>query len=150
LYGSIVGTSLIRGVEQMKNDQIVLVADDDLYICNVIKRSLEEKNIPVRTVNSGKALIRELASNKSKYRAIITDIYMAELSGLQALPIINELAPDLPVIVVTGDPSVELERRIRSFGVFYYMMKPFNTEELCEAVRAALKNGAKKEKRSAK
>ena len=45
----------------------------------------------------------------------------------------------LPIIVMTGHASYEVEQSARAAGIFYYLVKPFNLDELVAAVRAAVR-----------
>jgi len=64
---------------------------------------------------------------------------MAGMSGLETIPLIKKVHPNLPIIVITADTSAQTERKIRAQGIFYYFVKPFNMEEMGQVVKSVLK-----------
>jgi DNA-binding response OmpR family regulator len=77
---------------------------------------------------------------RGRYGALVLDLQLPGLGGLDAVPIIKRFDPSVPVIVVTGFGSLETERAVRASGVFYYLPKPFALDELTHAVRAAVRS----------
>jgi len=64
------------------------------------------------------------------------------LSGMKAyemIPLVKEINPRVPIIVMSADSSVELAQRIRHEGVFFYAMKPLDGDEIESAVESAFK-----------
>jgi CheY-like chemotaxis protein len=90
----------------------------------------------VKAVCGGEDIVRALAS--AKYDVLVLDLYMEGMDGLHVLPIVNTIDPELPVIVITGDTSIETERKVRSHNVYYYLNKPFTMNEIEEVIRTAI------------
>ena len=61
------------------------------------------------------------------------------MGGLDAIAVVKRFDESLPIIVMTGHASYEVEQAARAAGIFYYLVKPFNLEELVAAVRAAIR-----------
>jgi len=115
----------------------VLIVDDELPLLALCQRYLERKGWTVVVANSGHEahVCLELAT----FDVIVSDIQMSGYSGLSFLRAVRERDQDVPVILVTGFPSVETSISAIELGVFRYLAKPFAFEVLEEAVsRAAL------------
>jgi DNA-binding NtrC family response regulator len=69
---------------------------------------------------------------------VILDISIQDPSGPKTVEILRKMRPRLPVVVFSGDPSVETGREILQHGVFYYFLKPLDLEDLDQIVRVAL------------
>jgi DNA-binding response OmpR family regulator len=76
---------------------------------------------------------------RTSYRALILDLKLPGLGGLDAIAVVKQFDASLPIIVMTGHASYEVEQAARAAGIFYYLVKPFNLEELVAAVRAAIR-----------
>lgn len=72
---------------------------------------------------------------------VVLDISIQEPSGAKTAEILRKMRPRLPVIVLSGDTSVEMGRQILQLGVLYYFVKPLNLEELDQIVRVAFEPG---------
>ena len=75
----------------------------------------------------------------ASYRALILDLKLPGLGGLDAISVVKRFDESLPIIVMTGHASYETEQAARAAGIFYYLVKPFNVDELVAAVRAAVR-----------
>jgi len=128
-------------MEEVK--KTILVADDDKFF-----RDRLEEGYSVQTVESGVAAIRKIL--KEKFYALILDIYMEGMGGFETISILKKIDPHLPIIVITGNDSLETERKIRTKGIFYYFVKPFDMKEMKEVVKLALKKCSERGHRSEK
>ncbi|MBI1747058.1 MAG: response regulator [Acidobacteria bacterium] len=81
--------------------------------------------------------LQKLAS--SSFMVMIISIHSGESNWLDMIPLLNTLHPQLPVIVVTDDGSLETERIARRGRIFYYLMKPIEEKELKAVLRDAWK-----------
>lgn len=106
----------------------ILVADDDKFIRLLLKKILKKHNCLLETVESGSEVLRKMI--KQKFNLLFLDIHMGGMSGLESIPLIKEIDPDLPIIVMTADPSVELENKTRSLGVYKYFRKPLDLSRI--------------------
>ncbi|MBI1893804.1 MAG: response regulator [Candidatus Rokubacteria bacterium] len=116
----------------------VLVCDDDAGVRGLIAEALGSKSILVETADRAMDAIQKIM--RTRYQALILDLKMPGLGGLDTIPIIKRIDETLPIIVVTGHSSYETERTARAAGVFYYLVKPFPVEELWKAVSAATRH----------
>jgi two-component system nitrogen regulation response regulator GlnG len=120
----------------------IIVADDDKFFRDEISNYFLSRYYTVKTVSHGGDIVPEVVN--SRCDVLVLDVYMDGIDGLQALPLINRARPDLPVIVITGDTSLETERKVRAHNVYYYLNKPFTMQEIDEAVRTAIEKKSRR------
>jgi len=109
----------------------VLVVDDEPFVLRVIGRILEQ-NFDVTICEDGREAIKHIQSGG--FAAVISDINMPGMNGLELLRAVRDHDPDLPVLLVTGQPSWEGAAQAIEYGVFRYLPKPFNLEHLRSTV----------------
>ncbi len=115
----------------------VLVVDDDVQVLSTIARILKRSGFEPIVANSGKEAVR-LLENYS-FAVILSDINMPMMSGMDFLKKVREHDLDVPVLLITGDPSVKTAATAIKFGAFRYLLKPIQPAELTESVRHAVK-----------
>src|SRR5262249_41489326 len=103
----------------------------------VIVRAVDTESLDVAPVDREVDAIQRIMH--TTYRALILDLKLPGLGGLDAIAVVKRFDKSLPIIVMTGHASYEVEQAARAAGIFYYLVKPFNLEELLAAVRAAVR-----------
>ncbi|MBF0402051.1 MAG: nitrogen regulation protein NR(I) [Magnetococcales bacterium] len=116
--------------------QTILVADDDHAMRYVLEQALGRQGYRVRSFASGKGLLDAVAEEPVKL--VITDIVMPTGSGLDLLQTLHARHPELPVIVMTAQST--LNHAVQAFerGAFEYLAKPFDIRRMIELVAQAL------------
>lgn len=114
----------------------VLVVDDDIPLGKVTARLLRSAGFEAEAVFSGAAALE--ASRGRGFDVIISDIIMPELDGLELMRKVRAFDLDVPVLLITGTPSIETARRAVELGAFRYHTKPVEREELVSTVRQAV------------
>jgi len=125
-------------VKQMngKKTARILVVDDDEGVRRLIQTLLEKEGCRIDAVEHVEAAQEQLAANS--YDVVITDIMMPGLSGIDLLKILRQSAPDVPVIVITGNPDSETAAEaIRTGSAVDYIGKPFAATALLRAAERA-------------
>jgi two-component system KDP operon response regulator KdpE len=115
----------------------ILVCDDDPRMRDTIVETLASESLDVDTADRAVDAIQRIM--RTSYRALILDLKLPGLGGLDAIAVVKRFDPLLPIIVMTGHASYETEQAARTAGIFYYLVKPFNVDELVAAVRAAVR-----------
>ncbi len=114
----------------------VLVVDDDHAMAETIAEGLCEKGF--EAIASGSSVEAAKRLGDELFDALVTDLRMATLDGLELLSIARRVAPGCPVIVMTAysavDSAVESIRR----GAYHYLTKPFKVDELALFLERAL------------
>jgi DNA-binding NtrC family response regulator len=114
----------------------VLVVDDEFEMAAMIADELGDRGYRALALRSGRdALVR---LRYEAYDALVTDLRMPEIDGLQLLRLSRHLDPTRPVIVMTGhgaiDTAIEADRQ----GAYHYLTKPFSLSTLVHLLDQAL------------
>jgi DNA-binding NtrC family response regulator len=114
----------------------LLVVDDEPQMLIAINETLRRSGYSITTAGSGIEALRRL---KEKYfRCVITDMRMPEVSGLDLLRKVKNLAPQTPVILLTAYGTIQNAVDAMRDGAYDYLLKPFSSESLETVVRRAL------------
>ncbi len=114
----------------------VLIADDDPTILRTLKRALSALGYEVRTADNGNAAVED--TRQFSFDAIIADIDMPGMTGIEMLKAVRASDPDVPVLLITGDPGLDTAIRAVRYGAFRYLPKPIEMEELSESLAYAV------------
>jgi two-component system nitrogen regulation response regulator GlnG len=114
----------------------ILIADDDQGIRTVLSHALGRLGHDVRTTSTAANLWRWVADGEGDL--VITDVVMPDENGLDMVPRIRKLRPDLRVIVMSAQNTLLTAVRATERGAFEYLPKPFDLKELIEVVQRAL------------
>ena len=121
----------------------VWIIDDDRSIRWVLEKALLREDIPCMTFSSASDALREL--ERSQPSAVLSDIRMPGVSGLELLQALRERLPKVPVIVMTA--YSDLDSAVAAFqgGAFEYLPKPFDVDQALDLVRRALAENASRD-----
>lgn len=106
----------------------VLIVDDDENFLNIYKKILIKKEYSVEIANDSRKAI-EIIKEKD-IDLVITDMYMPELNGIELIREIKQLSPNIEIVLVTGQGSIDNAVQAIKEGAFTYIQKPINIEEL--------------------
>jgi len=115
----------------------ILVVDDDDAIRLVIDEALRGEGYEVRTAAS----VAEQAAILDHFApdVLVTDVILPDGNGLDLVPEILAKRPGLPIIVLSAQNTLATAVRATEQGAFEYLPKPFDLDELCQAVRDGLR-----------
>jgi two-component system, chemotaxis family, chemotaxis protein CheY len=117
----------------------ILVVDDEEEVRNTIKLQLKGTGLEVVEAEDGKKGIETLdAENALTVDAILCDVRMPTINGVEAIAYFRREYPSIPVIVLTGYPDVKLAVEFMKEGVVEYLVKPVEKEKLIETVMKAI------------
>ena len=114
----------------------ILVVDDELPVCKSIASALVGDEYAVDSALSGEEALE--LQEKKHYDAIIADLMMPGISGLELLKKVRENRPDTMMIMITGYPSIRTAVEAIRIGAFDYLPKPFTPNDLRSIVSRAL------------
>ncbi len=114
----------------------ILIADDDQGIRTVLSHALGRLGHEVRTTSTAANLWRWVSDGEGDL--VITDVVMPDENGLDMVPRIRKLRPDLRIIVMSAQNTLLTAVRATERGAFEYLPKPFDLKELIEIVQRAL------------
>ena len=116
----------------------ILVADDDSASRDGLRALLEAWGYEVETARDGKAALDQLPVVHPS--AVITDVVMPRMTGLDLLEAIQRDLPGIPVIVMTAHGTREMRRRAAAQGAVAYLPKPVDTTRLRSVLLWALQD----------
>jgi EAL domain-containing protein (putative c-di-GMP-specific phosphodiesterase class I) len=119
-----------------EHKQTVLVVDDEPEIVRLTARFLNAAGIEAIGVQSGAAALAVL--DQRRVDAIISDVSMPEMSGVELVHAIRKRDVDVPVIMVTGGPTVETAIEAIEQGVYRYLIKPVAPDTLVATATRAI------------
>ena len=114
----------------------ILIVDDDALIRHGLKRILEERGCQVEDFSCGHLAIERL--QQSSFDLVVTDLKMPGMSGMEVLASIRILQPSIPIIIITGYPTVDSAVVTMKLGAVDYLAKPFVPDEFCSRIKKAL------------
>lgn len=114
----------------------ILVVDDEKSIRNTFEIFLNKEGHDVLLAEDASQAIVIIQNNDVDI--ILTDIVMPKITGLELLEEVNEKISDIPVIIMTGEPTLNTARKAVKDNAFDYLIKPISKDELLKAVDNAI------------
>lgn len=114
----------------------VLLVDDDLDVLREYGKILERMGVQTIVAENGATALRYLA--EQSVDAVVTDLNMPVMNGMNFLREVRAVHLDIPVIMVTGFPRLRSAMIAVEYGAFHYLTKPVEPEKLKETVTRAL------------
>jgi EAL domain-containing protein (putative c-di-GMP-specific phosphodiesterase class I)/CheY-like chemotaxis protein len=115
----------------------VLLVEDEAALRKAYARMLQGAGFGVTQASNGREAID--AQKAGTFDVIVSDISMPDMNGIQLLRSVREHDLDIPVLLITGNPTVETSVQAVEHGALRYLIKPLDAETLVEAVGAAAK-----------
>jgi two-component system response regulator HydG len=113
----------------------ILLVDDEMGILDSLRILFKGEGYEVLTAMGGGEALEVLSTQKPDL--VVTDIRMPGTSGLEVLSRTRDLDPEIPVILMTAQASLQSAVRAVNEGAYYYIQKPFSNEELLAICRRA-------------
>jgi len=120
----------------MNSPSTILVADDDRAIRTVLSQALSRLGHDVRTTSNAATLWRWVSDGEGDL--VITDVVMPDENGLDLVPRIKKLRPELRIVVMSAQNTLLTAVKATERGAFEYLPKPFDLRELVNVVERAL------------
>jgi two-component system nitrogen regulation response regulator GlnG len=120
----------------MSTAATILIADDDRAIRTVLHQALGRQGHTVRSTGAAATLWQWVQEGEGQL--VITDVVMPDENGLDLVPRIRKLRPDLRIIVMSAQSTLLTAVRATERGAFDYLPKPFDLNELVSVVNRAL------------
>ncbi|MBX3154634.1 MAG: EAL domain-containing protein [Deltaproteobacteria bacterium] len=128
----------------------VLVVDDDPAMRKACARLLATEGWNVVVAENGRAAIDAMDGGREQFDCVVSDVHMPELDGFGLIAAIRRHDDELPVLLMTADPSLDGAVRAIDNGAVSYLSKPFDQGALGTAVaRAARRHGVARMRRRA-
>lgn len=124
-----------RGFEMMDQTS-VLVVDDEDGLRLAYQRILRAAGMIVQSCESAEAAVKRLRDGE-RYDVIVTDLLMSGMAGTELLPVIRQFDSEVPIVIITGQPSLRSSIAAVDNSIFKYLLKPVEARELCKTVSDA-------------
>ncbi len=119
------------------NQHSILVVDDELLIRDLLYDFFTDQGWDISIAESGEKALEILRSKKIDL--VLTDLKMPNMDGLTLTSEVRESYPGIPVVIMTGYPSVDSAVSALRQKVSDYIIKPFNINELYKVVEEKIK-----------
>jgi DNA-binding NtrC family response regulator len=124
--------------ERSNGGPSVLVIDDEAGILDTMRILLRNEGFTPYTALGGKAGLEQIAELKPEI--VLSDVRMPDVNGLDVLTAARTQDPDVAVILMTAQASLQTAIQAVNNGAFYYILKPFRNDELIAILRRAAEN----------
>lgn len=114
----------------------ILLVEDDPSIALVITAALEAEGMAVTECDSIAERDRLIAGQS--YDAMVTDVMLTDGDGIETIGTVRAAAPDMPIIILSAQNTLDTAVRASDTGAFEYFPKPFDIDELARTVRQAV------------
>lgn len=114
----------------------VLIVDDETIFARNMARILAKRGFHAEVASNGREAL-ETVGKQPDFDVMLLDVRMPGMNGIQVLQRLKTLAPELEVIILTGQATVENGIEAVRAGAFDYLPKPFEIDELIEKIRVA-------------
>lgn len=118
-----------------------LLVEDDGAIATVIRTALTDEGLTVETCDTIARRDELLAA--AAFDVMLTDVMLLDGDGIETLGAVQELYPELPIIILSAQNTLDTAVRATSRGAFEYFPKPFDLDELVRATRQAAASSTK-------
>jgi two-component system, cell cycle sensor histidine kinase and response regulator CckA len=119
----------------------VLVADDDAGVRALVRILLQRAGYTVVQAASGREACDAIRDRGHELDAVLLDVMMPEMDGHEALPAMRSIEPGMPVVFFSGFDQTEVAEHLTGTGAYTsFIPKPFEKEELIEAVELAVRS----------
>ncbi len=121
----------------MNRQPSILVVDDELLIRDLLYDFFKEHGWNISVAENGEKALELLRARDIDL--VLTDIKMPEMDGLALSEKVKETNPEMPVVLMTGYPTVDSAISALRMKVSDYVVKPFNINQLYKTIDKLLK-----------
>ena len=116
----------------------IMVVDDEVALGRMLVRSLKSAGWTAEYFEDPREALQ--AARAGNYGLIISDIHMPNMTGIDLMRAVRRFDFDIPIILLTGAPSIDTAKKAVELGAFRYLTKPADSAELQAALRKAAFN----------
>jgi DNA-binding NtrC family response regulator len=114
----------------------ILVIDDEPVVGDALKLVLESNGYEVVLVEKGREGIKQ--ASRRRFGVAIIDLFLSDISGLQAIKTIREQRPEILIIMITGQGTPQAISEARRLGVVGILAKPFRPADILQLITRAV------------
>ena len=125
----------------------LLISDDSRLLRKKLREELEKLDCEVVETSNGKeAIMRDLEEEPD---GVILDIVMPEVGGIEALQVIREVSPNVPIVMLSSAGTPQKLMQTLKMGAIDFIQKPYTREQIVKAVAMIRKTREKNLKKAA-
>ena len=118
--------------------ETILIVDDEPKILDMVTMVLKKNGYTVLSSANGAEALATCVQHLELVKAVVTDVLMPVLDGVNLARALKKINPDMPVIAASGYIEQSQENALKELGVRAFLKKPFNNHELIEAVHSVV------------
>lgn len=124
------------GAEFSGHGELILFVDDEAPIRRVARAVLQRLNFKAITAADGTEGLVQVAEHRVDVRAILTDLHMPHMDGLNFVRALRRILPEIPVVLASGRMDDPAKEEFKKLGVTIYLDKPFTEARLAEVLKS--------------
>ena len=128
----------------MNRNTKILIVDDEKIALKNLEHVMKKEGYDVIGTQSGQNALKLL--EEQQFDAVLTDLRMEKVDGMQILKRCRGLYPDTEIIMITGYATLQSAVDAMKHGAFYYIAKPFKLDEVRKVVKEAVEKVRLKKK----
>ena len=117
------------------SDEKILLVDDEQEFTQVLAERMKSRGLTVVTAENGPAALKK--ASEEAFDAIILDVMMPEMDGIETLKRLREINPDLQIIMLTGHATLKAGVEAVKLGAMDFLEKPADIQRLMEKIKEA-------------
>ncbi len=114
----------------------ILVIDDDIDICHLLKKFLSKHDYDVMTAHNGEMGLKLLEETKPDL--VMTDFRLGDMDGSEVIAAIKSRMPNVPILVITGYSDIRIAVNVMKLGALDYITKPLLPQEILMTIQRAI------------
>jgi PAS domain S-box-containing protein len=126
-------SQIVRG-----NGELILVVDDEVFIREIAKTSLEELNYRVMIASDGIEAFSLYAQHQNEISLVLMDIQMPSIDGVNAIRVLQQMNPQVKIIVISGLISNRQLLEASKISVQAFLLKPYTINDLLRTIKSVL------------
>lgn len=127
-----------------KNDNLILIVDDEECICTIVSRLMKGEGFNPLVAHDGHTALKMIRLEMPE--VLLVDLRMPGMDGMEVLKGAKDLDPDLPVVIITGYADIPGAVEAMRAGAHDYLAKPFDHHEVIRVAHRALAERGLKER----
>ncbi|MEN9579027.1 MAG: hypothetical protein RJA70_2036 [Pseudomonadota bacterium] len=132
------GISSDEDVHSWRGSGLILVVDDEPAVARVTEMVLDQCGFSVNVATSGVEALRHMERFRDQLRLVLIDLTMPDQSGIEVMQAARRLGLAVPMVLTSGYPNDEADKRFEGDGFSGYLQKPYRLEVLMTVLRRAL------------
>jgi PAS domain S-box-containing protein len=131
------------GQEQgLGQGQTVMVVDDESSLVELAEEVLAGLGYEPVGFSTAEEALNAFRDDPDRFDAVLTDEMLPGMTGSELARLLRELRPGIPVLVMSGKITAELEQRVRAAGIDALLQKPLQSSEIADALASGLRRAA--------